>query len=266
MDKQSPHIQAVFFDIDGTLVSFKTHKIPPATKSAINQLRQKGIKVIISTGRSLKDLINLEDITFDGYITCNGAYCIDSQDKVIAQHPVSKESLERLYVYLQEKPFSCSFQTETGNFINYIDDLMMTLSKLVKVPLPPVMPLDEIFKHTIYQLDAFIDEAKEVEILRDVLPDCIGCRWHPIFIDFNANDCSKATGIDHFADYFGISPAQTMAFGDGGNDISMLQHAGIGVAMGNAKAHVKAAADYVTSTVDDEGVVKALKHFGLITE
>ncbi len=55
-----------------------------------------------------------------------------------------------------------------------------------------------------------------------------------------------------------------MAFGDGGNDIAMLKHAGIGVAMGNSNDTVKAAADYVTDTVDNDGVIKALKHFGLV--
>ncbi|MDR2233533.1 MAG: Cof-type HAD-IIB family hydrolase [Tannerella sp.] len=266
MDRKSPQIKAVFFDIDGTLVSFKTHTIPPATKAAVNRLRDNGIKVIIATGRAKKDLINLEDIVFDGYITCNGAYCIDYKGDVIARHPISKESMERLYVHLQEKPFSCTFQTETGNFINYADEAMLTLCKLVKVPLPDAVPLQEIIKQPIFQLDAFIDELREAELLRDVLTDCVGCRWHPIFIDFNSQECSKATGINHFADYFGISREETMAFGDGGNDISMLQHAGIGVAMGNAKAHVKAAANHVTSHVDDDGVVRALRRFGLITE
>ena len=59
---QTPKIQAVFFDIDGTIVSFKTHSIPPDTKAAINQLREKGIKVIIATGRSLRDINNLENL------------------------------------------------------------------------------------------------------------------------------------------------------------------------------------------------------------
>ncbi|MDR0795258.1 MAG: Cof-type HAD-IIB family hydrolase [Tannerella sp.] len=261
---QSPNIQAVFFDIDGTLVSFKTHSIPPSTKAAINQLRNKGIKVVIATGRSLSDIINLEGLTFDGFITANGAYCADSEGVVIAQNPISRESLDRLAIYMKEKPFSCSFMTDKGNFINHIDDLMLSLSKLVKVPLPPEKPVAEILKHTIYQLDAFIDAERETELLTHVLTDCIGCRWHPIFVDFNDQNCSKATGMDRMMDYFGLSAAHTMAFGDGGNDISMLQHATIGVAMGNAKVNVKAAADYVSTTVDDNGVANALKRFNLL--
>jgi len=263
MTKHTPGIQAVFFDIDGTLVSFKTHSIPLSAKEAIQQLRHKGIKVVISTGRAPCDINNLEDLVFDGFITANGACCIDSKGEVIDLHFISKESLDRLALYMQEKPFACSFMTEKGNFINYVDDLMLSLSKLVNVSLPPVKPVQEIFAHDIFQLDAFIDLACETELLTHVLTDCISCRWHPYFADINVKNCSKATGMDRFMTYFGIENGQTMAFGDGGNDISMLKHATIGVAMGNAKDHVKAAADYVTTPVDEDGIVNALKHFNL---
>ena len=264
MAMQIPNIQAVFFDIDGTLVSFKTHAIPPSTKEAINQLRNKGIKVVISTGRSLRDINNLEDLEFDGFVTANGAYCVDSKGDVIAQHQFSKDNLERLAVYLKEKPFACTFVTDQGNFINFADDMMLSLTKLVGITLPPVRPVAEIMVHNILQLDAYIDIAQETELLNHILMDCIGCRWHPVFVDINTNNCSKATGIDCFKVHFGIENGHTMAFGDGGNDISMLQHATIGVAMGNAKDQVKAAADYVTSSVDEDGIVKTLKHFNIL--
>ena len=67
-----------------------------------------------------------------------------------------------------------------------------------------------------------------------------------------------------FFDTHGFDRSQVMAFGDGENDIAMIKFAGIGVAMGNASDDVKAAADYVTDTVDNGGIEKALKHFGLI--
>ena len=264
MEIQIPKIQAVFFDIDGTLVSFKTHTVYPTTKVAIRQLRDNGIKVIISTGRSMNDIINTEDLEFDGYITANGAYCVDSKGEIIARHPISKESLEKLVLYWHDKPFPCSFMTDKGNFVNYIDDLMMSFVKLVKIPIPTEKPVSEILKHTIYQLDAFVDATFENEILNHLLTDCIGYRWHPLFVDINAKECSKATGIDCFLKHFDIPIEHTMAFGDGANDISMLKRAAIGVAMGNAKDHVKAAANYTTTSVDEDGVVNALKYFKVI--
>ena len=74
----------------------------------------------------------------------------------------------------------------------------------------------------------------------------------------------KAEGIDRLLARFGIGLDETMAFGDGGNDIPMLRHVGTGVAMGNADGAVKAEADYVTTSVDEEGIARALRHFGLI--
>ena len=89
-------------------------------------------------------------------------------------------------------------------------------------------------------------------------------RWSPLFADVNPQGQSKQVGIDVFCDYFGIDRANTMAFGDGGNDITMLKHVGIGVAMGNANPEVKEIADYITDDVDSDGIWNALKHFGIL--
>ena len=75
---------------------------------------------------------------------------------------------------------------------------------------------------------------------------------------------NKSVGIEKLLESFGISPQETMAFGDGGNDIGMLKYVGIGVAMGNAENEVKEAADYTTDAVDEDGIYNALKYFGVI--
>ena len=71
-------IKAVFFDIDGTLVSFKTHAVPESARLSIAQMRERGIKVFIATGRLLKYTGVVSDLEVDGYITVNGGYCITS--------------------------------------------------------------------------------------------------------------------------------------------------------------------------------------------
>ena len=256
--------QAIFLDIDGTLVSFKTHSIPASAQSAIHQLRNKGIKVIIATGRVHKEINNLEGLEFDGYITANGACCIDAKGKTITQYSISKDSLEKLAFYLEQKPFSCTFSTNRGNFINYVDDRVLNVTQLVDLPVPSIKLVSEIIEHDILQLSAFIDTELETELLNRVLTDCIGSRWHPAFVDFNVKHCNKATGMDIFLTYFNIERKYTIAFGDGGNDISMLKHAAIGVAMDNATDEVKETADYVTSSVDEDGIIHALKHFNVL--
>ena len=85
-------IKAVFFDIDGTLVSFKTHRVPDSTKRAIAILRAKGIRVLIASGRQLLAINNLEDLQFDGYVTLNGGYCIVGE-QVIYKHSMPSEDM-----------------------------------------------------------------------------------------------------------------------------------------------------------------------------
>lgn len=96
------------------------------------------------------------------------------------------------------------------------------------------------------------------------LPGCEATRWNPLFTDIVPRGGSKQVGMEKLLAHFGIRREECMAFGDGGNDIPMLRYAGIGVAMGNAREEVKAAADYVTSSVDEDGIAMALRHFGLL--
>ena len=96
------------------------------------------------------------------------------------------------------------------------------------------------------------------------MPHSSFTRWHPLFADIIHRNISKANGLEEIAKALDLQHEETMAFGDGGNDIPILKQAGTGVAMGNASGTVKAAADYVTTSVDDNGVANALKHFGVI--
>ena len=123
--------------------------------------------------------------------------------------------------------------------------------------------LSELNGAAVYQLIAFFTQEEEAEIM-SFLPGCVATRWNPLFTDVVAKGSSKAVGIEQMAAHFGISVEETMAFGDGGNDVAMLRRAGIGVAMGNAEASVQREADYVTTSVDEDGVWNALRHFGLI--
>ena len=96
------------------------------------------------------------------------------------------------------------------------------------------------------------------------LPGCTSARWYPAFCDITSAAADKANGIRAIAKHLGIDISETMAFGDGGNDKSMLMAAGIGVAMGNAVDDVKAHANYVTTSVDEDGIKNALLNFGVI--
>ena len=159
--------------------------------------------------------------------------------------------------------FTAKTVEEDGIYQNYVDDSVRQLYDMLDFPHPPLRPLRGNGGKEVYQLIAFFSPGHEERIM-SVLPHCEATRWNPLFADVVPRGSSKAVGIDKIIEYYGISLHETMAFGDGGNDMAMLRHAGIGVAMGNAGDEVKEAADYVTDSVDDDGVMNALRHFDVI--
>ena len=256
-------IKAVFFDIDGTLVGFKTHRVPDSAKRAIAALRAKGVRVFVASGRQLLAINNLEDLQFDGYVTLNGGYCIVGE-RVIYKHSMPSEDMASLVQYMEEREnFPCIFVHENTFCINYTDERTDEVFRLLNFPQPPSLSLREAAKGEIFQLVAFFTKEQEKAIMA-VMPHCEATRWNPLFSDVIPKGSSKQVGVDKMLDYFGISLDESMAFGDGGNDVLMLKHVGIGVAMGNAEDEVKQAADYVTDSVDEDGIEKALRHFGVI--
>lgn len=257
-------IKAVFFDIDGTLVSFKTHEVPQSTIEALDLLRKKGIKVFIATGRHYTSINNLGDLKFDGYVTLNGGYCFAGEDKVIYKHSIPDRDIEALIRYMEtEESFPCAFVQEKEIFMNYKDETVEEIFNMLNFPEPPIRPMDEIRGKTAYQLVSFFTAEQEKKIMT-ILSNCESTRWNPLFTDVVPAGSSKRVGIDKMLEYFRIPLNECMAFGDGGNDIAMLQHAGIGVAMGNAEDDVKQYADYITDSVDEDGIFKALKHLNII--
>lgn len=257
-------IKAVFFDIDGTLVSFNTHKIPESAKQAITELRKRGTKVFIATGRHFSVINNLDNIEFDGYVTMNGCYCLAGTKEVVFKKSIDPSDVNAFIDYLQqEREFPCLFVEEHRLSLNYIDEDMKFLMSLLNQEMASMNDLDYYRDKELFQLTAFFKRSQEEEVM-SILPNCSAMRWYPTFADVISKGADKGVGIDKFCEYFGFTKEETMAFGDGGNDVEMLRHAGIGVAMGNAREEVKRVADHVTDSVDNNGVLKALRHFGLI--
>lgn len=256
-------IKAAFFDIDGTLVSFKTHRIPVSTIQALAGLRRKGIKVFVASGRHKLSMNNLGNETFDGYVTLNGGLCLVG-NRIIYKHHLPVSDMNTLIPYLEtSKAFPCVFIQENTLSINYMDTNTQETFRLLNFPEPPICPLKAIEDKIFYQLLGFFRQEEEQQVM-SLLPNCRATRWNPLFTDIIPTETSKRVGISKILEYFGIAPEEIIAFGDGGNDIEMLRYAGIGVAMGNVADEVKQIADYVTTGVDNNGIAQALQHFNLI--
>ena len=255
-------IKAVFFDVDGTLFSHKLNDVPQSTKRSLKKLHEKGIKTVVVTGRAMEEYSKLpvNQLTFDGYLTLNGQLLMDKHRKLYAGTPIDQGEMEVLSAMFKAKKIPFILIGENERYINYVNDTVIKTQEETKGTGPR---LGQYSGEKIYQIIAFVP-PKEKQILNDFLDECTITSWNDTGIDIIPKDGGKAAGIQKFLEEQGIAQSETMAFGDGENDISMLQFAGIGVAMGNADESVKAAADYVTENIDDDGIEKALIHFGLI--
>ena len=261
---QQPEIKAVFFDIDGTLMSFKTHEVPDSTVEAIRTLQSKGIKTILATGRSINSIDHVSFLDFDGYITFNGGYCLNRDMEVLFRQTIDQGDIQRVLAYAKKQPLSFSFMSEQEVTIHDVTPEIAGMYAHLNLPVPPLVDAERVDTTSILQTNIFLGPEQEKEFMETVMPNSIASRWTPLFADVNPKGLSKKVGIDLFCKYFGIPVEQTMAFGDGGNDITMLQHVEIGVAMGNANPEVKEIADYITLEVDEHGISAALQHYGLI--
>ena len=262
-------IKALFFDIDGTLVSFKTHCIPSSTVAALEDAKANGVEIYISTGRPYALINNLGQIEhlIDGYITTNGAYCFIGNE-VISCNPIPKNEVRYVIDKSREWGFPVMVVGEKDlTMFNTSSDYQKVrhISKLLNVPdIETEQPIEEILiTQRILQLTPFISEKQESELLAS-LSGIESGRWSPDFADFTAKGVSKAKGLEEIAAYRGFDVAETMAFGDGGNDLSIIKQSGIGVAMGNANDVLKKAADYITDNIDDDGIYNALSHYNII--
>ena len=257
-------IKALFFDIDGTLVSFRTHRIPQSTLDAVSEARRQGIKVYIATGRPRPYVDNLGTMEYDGIMSVNGASCITSGGEVIVSKCIPAEDVRRMVDYANQHKLPVAVADDNVSFAANVEQSFREVYELLDLDIPEIRPMEDALKMDVKQFVAFFPEDKETQIKSEVLTHCNVFRWHPAFADCIISGTSKATGIDAVCEYYGFTAAEAMAFGDGGNDMEMLRHVGVGVAMGNARDEVKECADYVTASVDDDGIVKALRHFGII--
>lgn len=257
----------VFFDIDGTLVSFSTHKIPESTKQAVHELRQKGVKVYIATGRPMAFIDNLDGLEYDGMVTTTGAYCVDGKGKTIHYKPIPHEDIERVvrhHLLHPEEAYPIFFVCSDGVYMSKSSDEVREVVQLLNLEMPEMMPIEQVLGRDVLQVISFFKKEDEAYIMSEYMPGSTSTRWHPYFTDIIAKGESKSTGIDCVLRHEGINLNESMAFGDGGNDVDMLRHVAYGVAMGNACDEVKTVADYVTDTVDNDGILKALQHLDLV--
>jgi len=255
-------IKVIFFDMDGTLFSHRTHRLPESAKRALAQLRLRGIRCVAATGRHIRELLNLVngDVVFDGFVTLNGQLCWDADQNCIYENPIREPDKSWIIDRFCKNAVPILLLQKDAITLNYVNEHVETVQRDISTDLPM---LGTYNGDEIDQVIAYLPCGAEKEIAQR-LQESFVFRWHDLAIDIIPKGGDKTVGIAAYLKTNDIAPAEAMAFGDGSNDVSMLRFVGTGVAMGNASDEVKAAADYVTDDVDEDGVEKALKHFGLI--
>ncbi len=260
-------IKAAFFDIDGTLADYRTHRPAPRTLDALRRARRAGLLLFICTGRHIalphsRSVIAEWWELFDGFAGLNGQHCFAADGSEIFSLPLDAGDVRRLLDVADKQHLECILSLRAREFTVGPCRKLRALGTDFDYPVPPQQEYDGI--EPVFALTFAADATQERELIAPQLRRSAVSRWNPAFFDIIHADGGKDVGLEQLARRFGIDPAETIAFGDEQNDITMLRRAGIGVAMGNAAAPVKAAADYVTGRDEDGGVCDALEHFGLI--
>ena len=256
-------IKAIFFDVDGTLLSHRTKQIPQDTKRVLRELQKNGIKIFMATGRHSTELSRLpvNGIEFDGYITLNGQLCLDKKRQIIFGKRFSKEITRKLVTIFKNKEFPLALVEAEKIYINFVNDAVCKAQESISTPIPDISIYDG---RNVYQATTFFEKNEEARLQNYLPKECRLVRWCRYGVDIISVEGGKVEGIKYFCNLYGIAQNEIMAFGDAENDIDMIEYAHIGVAMGNAQDSVKKISDYVTSDIDDNGIKNAIQFFNIL--
>lgn len=257
-------IKIVFFDFDWTIFDHRSHSINETTLKCIKELKNKGIKIIINTGRSYYSLMEKEilyTLNFDGFVVSNGGAAI-VDDKVLYAHYFSKQLCDEIISFLEENKISYGINTlkitygktfELGN----VDKFHNTFDEPRSIDISKYKG-EEALRIT-YFADSNFDEKVKNKFHNVVLN-----RFFDVTSELSSKPFIKKEGVDAILKYYGFSKDEAMAFGDDTNDIDMFNAVKYGICVGNGKEELKKVSYYICEDINDDGIYKTLKKFDLL--
>lgn len=256
----------IFFDIDDTLYIKAENRVPDSTITALKSLKKQGIIIAIATGRgkgvfppSILEMIH--QIGIDLLVTINGQY-VEYQGNCLMDFPLKNSQIQEVTDYLISQNIAYGYMTADKIFA--FDETPALTNALTSLHIPyQTIKAEEFDKSLpIYQILAFYDDNRTANLhfaegLKTV-------RWHISGVDILDKDGSKSRGIEQALTALNLQFSDAWAFGDGLNDIEMLQSVGFGIAMGNAHPQLKAVADFVADDIQQDGIFKSLQSLKII--
>jgi Cof subfamily protein (haloacid dehalogenase superfamily) len=239
--------------------------LEPRTRAALDAVRARGVRVIVVTGRMFQSV--------RPYLT--GPEPVVCYQGAVVADPTTGEFLRHVPIPVDLAREAISLVQDAGHGLNcYVDDELYVAQ--VTPEAEQYASFQNIELHEVGPLLEWLDKppTKLVVVGEEPALDALGvqARAHfggrlfiakslPIFLEFAHPDVSKGAGLQFVADRFGLDPATTVAFGDGENDLELLDWAGYAVAVENAHDAVKARADFICPSADDEGVAQVIEAF-----
>lgn len=261
----------IALDLDGTLTNSRK-EITPRTKEALMVVQERGVRLVLCSGRPVYGIGFLADelrmSEFGGYIVAfNGGKVIDWRtQETIMEQKLPDELVPELYRFAEEA--GLAVLTHRGKAIvtnRQFDRHVMHNAYINRLPL---LQLDDFLNEVEYPLNKCLivgepDRLQELE--RIMKPHFVGrmelYRSQPYFLECVPPGIDKAFSLNVLCEKTGVSAKELMAFGDGWNDVSMIEYAGMGVAMANGCDEIKEKADLITLSNDEDGVAVVLEGF-----
>ena len=271
-------IKLIALDLDGTLLNSQK-RLSQRNEEVLKECIRRGIEIVPCTGRiwnGIPEFIrNISGIHYAS--TINGAVVED-----VISHQVLRErkmSVEQAVEILQlAKTFETMYDAYVGGqgygearFMDHmerygVDPGIRDMVRRTRQIVPDVTQKIQELGLPVEKINYFFGDQNErgrARIALEARGDMVISSSFRNNLEINLAGATKGDGIRCLAEHLGLKPEETMGFGDGENDLTMMQMAGIGVAMGNGEDSVKAAADYVTDTNDADGVAQAIEKFAL---
>jgi len=260
-------IKLVAIDLDGTLLD-NDRKISPRAKKTIRGVRKKGVEVTLATGRMFASArpfaqelgLNLPLITYQGALVK-----ISDTGEVLYHRNVPSHLAQKVVKLAQEWNYPINFYVDDCVLVEKMTPQALDYARKYNVLVEEVGDLSTLAHLQPIKLLVINEREEELNRFEEECRRIFGESLHitkslPEYLEFMHPEATKAKGVEAVANHMGIEREEVMAIGDSYNDLEMLKYAGLAVVMGNAREEIKAVADYVTSSNEDDGVAEALEH------